>query len=130
MSTPTPSRLGTLLAQAPDKLSALIADEEGYGIPGAIPTVNFNPGDLRHSPHSEHNPDAPDAIGKIDNAQDGWSDLEEQLQRYAARGLTLQQAIYEFAPPEQNNSAAYLKFVCDGLGCTPDTLVSQALQIT
>jgi hypothetical protein len=118
-----------LLQQAPDKLDALIADEEGYGIPDALPTRDNNPGDLRHSPHSEHDPSAPDAIGKIDTSQHGWADLEEQLQRYAARGLTLQQAIYEFAPPTENNSAAYLKFVCDGLGCTPDTTVAAALQI-
>jgi hypothetical protein len=125
-----PSRLSVLLAAAPDKLDALIADEEGYGIAGSLPTRDNNPGDLRHSPHSEHDPDAPDAIGKIDTPQDGWADLEEKLQRYAQRGLTLQQAIYEFAPPSENNSAAYLKFVCDGLGCSPDTPVSQALSIT
>jgi hypothetical protein len=124
-----PSRLSILLQQAPDKLDALIADEEGYGIPGAIPTTHFNPGDLRHSPHSSHDPSAPDAIGQIDTPADGWADLEEQLQRYAARGLTLQQAIYEFAPPNENNSSAYLNFVCDGLGCTPDTTVAAALQI-
>src|SRR5580700_1373747 len=95
MSANIPSRLATLMAQAPDKLDALIADEEGYGLPGTLPSRNNNPGDLRHSPHSSHDPAAPDAIGDIDTPQDGWTDLEEQLERYAARGLTLQQAIYE-----------------------------------
>jgi hypothetical protein len=111
------------------KLAALIAQEEGYDVPGSLPNRDNNPGDLRHSPHSFHSPDAPDAIGQIDTPQDGWDDLQRQLELYAQRGLTLQQAIYEFAPPVENNSAAYLKFVCDGLGCTPDTTVTAALQI-
>ena len=112
------------------KLAVLIAQEEGYGIPGSLPTRNNNPGDLRHSPHSFHSPDAPDAIGKIDTPEHGWEDLQDQLVKFANRNLTLQQAIYIFAPPTENDSAAYLKYVCDGLGCTPDTPVASALQIT
>lgn len=110
------------------KLARLIAQEEGYGIPRALPTRNNNPGDLRHSPHSTHTADAPDAVGKIDSPDDGWSDLERQLQRYAARGMTLRDAIYEFAPPEENDSARYLKFVCDGLGLPGTASVAEALQ--
>ena len=113
---------------APSKLASLIAQEEGYGIPGALPTRDNNPGDLRHSPHSFHTGD-PNAIGQIDNPQDGWADLQRQLQLFADRGLTLEQAIYEFAPPTENNSARYLQYVCDGLGCTPDMTVAQALLI-
>lgn len=114
--------------QPHSKLATLIAQEEGYGIPNALPTRNNNPGDLRHSPHSFHTGD-PDAIGKIDTPADGWADLQRQLELYASRGMTLQEAIYEFAPPSENNSAAYLKFVCDGLNCTPDTTVASALLV-
>ena len=57
------------------RLAELIAREEGFGLPGKIPTTHHNPGDLRHSPHSSHDPDAPNAIGEIDNDQDGWNDL-------------------------------------------------------
>jgi hypothetical protein len=110
------------------KLARLIAQEEGYGIPGSVPTRDNNPGDLRHSPHSDHLAGSPDAIGDIDNPVDGWADLERQLHLYAQRGLTLQQAIYEFAPPEENNSAQYLKFVCDGLGLPDSATVTEALQ--
>lgn len=111
------------------KLAELIAKEEGFGIPGALPTRNNNPGDLRHSPHSFHDPDAPDAIGKIDTITDGWADLERQLHRYAERGLTLAQAIYEFAPPSENNSGAYLAYVVNELGCQSDTPMADALKI-
>jgi hypothetical protein len=111
------------------RLAELIAQEEGYGIPGTVPTRDNNPGDLRHSAHSFHAPDAPDAIGQIDTPMDGWADLERQLQLYAQRGLTLAQAIYEFAPPSENDSAQYLNFIVNGLGLSSDTLVSVALQI-
>lgn len=112
------------------KLAQLIAQEEGYGIPGDVPTRDNNPGDLRHSPHSFHTLEAADAVGEIDTPADGWADLERQLELYAQRGLTLAQAIYEFAPPTENNSAAYLQFICVGLGCSADTPMTQALAIT
>ena len=122
------------------KLAELIAKEEGYGIPGSLPTRDNNPGDLRHSPHSFHTAAAPDAIGEIDNPEDGWSDLELELQFYAGLhpgdprnrpppGLTLEQAIYEFAPPSENDSVGYLNYVCTGLGVPASTLVSDALKI-
>jgi hypothetical protein len=112
------------------KLALLIAQEEGFDVPGSVPNRDNNPGDLRHSPHSFHNPGDPDGIGIIDSPADGWADLERQLQLFADRGLTLSQAIYEFAPPSENDSAQYLAYVVSGLGCTPDTLVSDALLIT
>ncbi len=110
------------------KLAHLIATEEGFGIPGALPTRDNNPGDLRHSPHSFHSGD-PNAIGQIPTAEEGWADLERQLQLFAHRGMTLAEAIYEFAPPNENNTESYLKYVCDGLGCSADTPVKDALQI-
>ena len=74
-----------------------------------MPYRDQNPGDLRHSPHSFHTAAAPDAIGQIVTVANGWADLERLLTLYAERGLTLRQAIYEFAPPGENNSAQYLR---------------------
>lgn len=123
------TRLAQLMAQAPDKLAALIADEEGFGLPGALPTRDHNPGDLRHSPHSDH-PGDHNGIGVIDTDQDGWADLERQLEIYAAHSMTLRSAVYAFAPPNENDSERYLEFICQGLGCSPDTPVAEALKIT
>src|ERR1700722_16126854 len=107
------------------RIAELIAREEGYGIPGDVPTRDNNPGDLRHSPHSYHLPGAPNAIGEIPPVAEGWEDLEHQLQLYAQRGMTLRQAIYEFAPPTENNPSAYLNYVVKGLGdISPDTLMT------
>lgn len=110
------------------KLAEAIAHEEGFFIPGSLPNRSNNPGDLRHSPHSFHNGD-PNAIGQIDTVQDGWADLERQLQIYANRGLTVAQCIFEYAPPTENNSAAYLAYVINYVGCDSDTLVSDALKV-
>lgn len=112
------------------KLAQLISKEEGYGKLGAIPTTHNNPGDLRHSPHSQHLSGNPDAIGQIDTPAHGWEDLERQLELYASRGLSLREMIVNYyAPDNENDSEAYLSYVCAGLGVSPDTPVSQALEI-
>lgn len=117
---------------AKTKLAQLMAKQEGFGIKGAIPTTRNNPTDLRHSPHSQHpgGPAHANDIGTIDTIEHGWDDAERQLRIYAQEGLTLQQMVYRFAPPsDHNNSAAYLNFVCMGLGMSPDTPVADALKI-
>lgn len=143
MSTPDPAPDGT------PKIERLIALEEGFYKPGSLPNRNHNPGDLRHSPHSFHSPDDLNAVGQIDNDADGWADMALEMKFYAglvpgdprnrpAPGMTVAQAIYEWAPPNENNSPAYLSFVLNGepkegisgLGCSSDTLLSEALTIT
>jgi hypothetical protein len=113
------------------RIAELIAQEEGYGIPGALPTRDHNPGDLRHSPHSFHSPTNPNAIGQIDDPQDGWDDLVGQLNDYVRDNpqITVSEAIYKWAPPTENDSAAYVSYVVSGLSCTEDTLLADALQI-
>lgn len=110
-------------------LARLIAKQEGFGIPGAIPTERDNPGDLRHAPHAAHNGIDPNAIGQEPTVDAGWADLERQLQLYADRNMTLRAAIYAFAPPTENDSETYLANVCAELHCTPDTLVADALKV-
>lgn len=109
------------------KLAVAIAHEEGFYIPGSVPNRDHNPGDLRHSPHSFHTADKPDAIGVIDNDSDGWNDLNRQLQIYAERGMTIQAMVYEYAPESENDSAAYLAYVCAYCNCSPQDLVSTVL---
>jgi hypothetical protein len=114
------------------KLAKLIAQEEGFGRPGAIPTIRHNPGDLRHSPHSEHpgGPAHANDIGTIDTDEHGWEDEERQLRIYASEGLTLRQMVALYAPPtDHNDTERYLHFVCSGLGLPPEALVSEALKI-
>jgi hypothetical protein len=112
------------------RLAQLISKEEGFGIPGAIPTVRNNPGDLRHAPNTSHDGEGSNDIGIEPNVEDGWADLERQLQLFADRGMTLRAVIYAFAPPSENDSEQYLNFICTGLGnVSPDMPVSEALRI-
>ena len=110
-------------------LADAIAHREGYGKPGAVPTRDNNPGDLRHSPHASHTGEGPNDIGIIDTPADGWADLERQLRLYADRGLTIADAIGQFAPPNENDTEDYLVFVCHYCGCAPTDLVSDVLGV-
>lgn len=137
------------------KLAQLITLEEGGWklfngklviVPGTLPARDNNPGDLRHSPHSQH-PGDPNAIGVIDTLADGIADLERQLQMDAVkyvshdpvtglpvtppRLMQLRDAIYSWAPPNENNSASYLEFVVNGFGgrVSTDTPLSAVLEI-
>lgn len=110
------------------KLARLIAQEEGFNVAGSLPQRDHNPGDLRHSPHSVHAGD-PNAIGQIDTVEDGWADLERQLELYARRGLTLAELVSQYAPPNENDTDRYLAFLCDGLGMSATDTVTKALEI-
>jgi len=109
------------------KLAQIISKMEGFGIPGAIPTIRHNPGDLRHAPHASHEGEGSNDIGIEDSDADGWADLERQLQLYAARGMSLRQMVAEYAPSNENDTARYLAFLCVGLFA--DTPVAEALKI-
>lgn len=117
-------------------LASLIAKREGFGIPGALPTRQNNPGDLMHAPGEIHPANAPNSIGSFDSIEAGWAALERQLQLFAARRIqpdnhlmTIQDMVYVYAPPSSNDTADYLNFVCEGLGCGPNTTVADALAI-
>lgn len=112
------------------KLALLISRQEGFGKPGTVPTRDNNPGDLRHSPHSSHAGEDPNAIGQIDTAVDGWEDLERQLMLDAQRGMTLRECIEAWAPASDGDDpGSYLQFVCEGLGMNPETPLTEALKV-
>lgn len=109
------------------KLARLIAQEEGFNVAGSLPQRSNNPGDLRHSPHSAHAGD-PNGIGRIDTPEDGWADLERQLQLDADRGYTLRQLVETYAPPSENDTERYLRDLCSGLGLPQYATVAEALE--
>lgn len=98
------------------RIAWLIAAREGFFLPGSQPARKDNPGDLRHAPHGSHAGEGANDIAIEDSVADGWADEERQLRLLAARGDTLQDAIYDWAPPSENDSAGYLAFVLEGLG--------------
>lgn len=117
---------------ATTRFCQLCASEEGFGRPGVIPTTHNNPMDLRHSPHSSHAGEGANDIGEIDTVADGWADAERQARIWANEGLTLQQAIEtRLAPPNENNSDAYLAYVLNGFhgAVYVDTPMTEVLKI-
>lgn len=112
------------------KFVKLVSQMEGFGKPGMIPTTHHNPMDLRHSPHSQHTSGNPEGIGEIDTDVHGWEDGERQARIWADRGLTLEEAVTMFlAPPNENDSKGYLRYVAGQLGVPPSTLMTEVLKI-
>lgn len=60
------------------RIAQAISVAEGYGIPGAIPTVRNNPGNIRDNSL----PGAP--VGTYQTAEDGWNALYRQVARMLA----------------------------------------------
>ena len=54
----------------------------------------------------------------------GWRAAHRQIEADQERGLTVSQFIGKFAPSNENNTSAYLAFVCKELHCTPSTALS------
>jgi hypothetical protein len=110
-------------------LARLVAQEEGFNVPGSVPARRHNPGDLRHSNHSSHEGEGSNDIGIIDNDADGWADLERQLQMDAERGMTLTEFVDTYAPASENDTHQYLDYLCNGLNLPATATVTQALEI-
>lgn len=62
------------------------------------------------------------------SAAAGWAELERQLQMKANRGLTLQAALSEWAPPIENDTAAYVRNVENWTGYAANTPLSNVLK--
>lgn len=54
----------------------------------------------------------------------GWRAAFRQIRTDQKRGLTLKQFIFKFAPPTENDTNAYLDFVCDELHVSWETPLS------
>lgn len=109
------------------KLAEAIAHEEGFYVQGSLPQRNHNPGDLRHGNGEVHPDNQPDAVGAFPNDAAGWAALERQLVLDSNRGWDIAQLINSYAPPSENNTAAYLAYVINYVGCDSDTPVSEVL---
>lgn len=66
---------------APSQFAAAIAQAEGYGVAGALPTRNNNPGDLKGWPGV---PADANGYSVFPTAQAGWNALQQQLDDIAA----------------------------------------------
>lgn len=92
-----------------EAIANAIASAEGFFVAGALPQRNNNPGDLRSAPWLTH-PVVTNGFWTANSIGAGVAGLLHQIALDIARGQSLQQLIYSWAPPSDgNNTANYLK---------------------
>jgi len=113
-----------------DKLCSAIAKEEGFFVAGALPARNNNPGDLRSAPWLV-NPAIEHGFWHARSTAEGIAGLYHQVALDIARGWTLRQLIFAWAPPSDNNrTEQYLKDVAGRLGISPDVALNTFLELS
>jgi hypothetical protein len=105
-----------------------MAKMEGFGVPGARPTKNNNPGDLEYGSFAKsHGATGTDGRFAIfPDVVTGYAAMRALLQvKYG--GMTLENALNIYAPPVENQTNLYLKDVCSFVGCQPTDLIDNLL---
>lgn len=110
-----------------DLLAQQIARLEGYTKTGTLADRQMNPGNLRFV-GQKGAVKGNKGFAKFKTHQDGWTALRGQIGLDASRGKTLQQFIYGYAPPSENNTAAYLNSVARAMKAKPSTRLSDLLR--
>jgi hypothetical protein len=113
-------------------LACAISTQEGWFVPGSIPSVRNNPGDLRFAHQvgatlPPGQPVNPPPIALFPSKSRGVAALFRQLWLQVSEGETVRQIIAQWAPPNENNTGAYLQDVLNWTGLPPDTPVLQLL---
>lgn len=63
-------------------------------------------------------------FARFDTPWHGWNAAHRQIGKDQVRGLTFAQFIGKFAPAVENDTSAYLQFICGQLKVTPGDLLS------
>ena len=104
-----------------------IARQEGFGVSGAIPTRDDNPGDIIWGRFAQAEGATEDGrYAKWTTAQDGFN-AERTLLVDDYLGLTVRQALNKWAPASDgNNVSAYETDVCSWTGMGPNEVLTSA----
>lgn len=119
-------------------LACAIGTQEGWFTPGTIPSILMNPGDLqfagqigacplRHGQYQPARPDRGRPIAAFKSVGLGVTALFRQLWLQVAEGQTVRQIIAQWAPPNENNTSAYLQDVLQWTGLPADVPVLELL---
>lgn len=106
------------------RMAQAIARAEGYGVPGAIPTLRNNPGNIRSTTQ-------PYEIRSYPSIQDGWEALYRQVARMLS-GSSLYPATWTIEQVAQRytGEATYMNWarnVASFLGVSTTTVFSKAV---
>jgi hypothetical protein len=114
-----------------------IAAFEGFGAnPRNRPTRNNNPGNLSHGPFTSSRGGRLEAIpdglqstprfAAFETVEAGWAALFDLLTtRY--KGFTVEELILTYAPAFENDTAMYVRYICEKVGCEPTTVIDDLL---
>ena len=106
-------------------LMASIGKMEGWGVAGSIASRNNNPGNLRSGLNQVGSENTVNGtFATFATPADGWTALQAQIDRQAGQGQTLRDFIYQYAPPNENNTSAYLNNLVSSLGVSADSSLS------
>jgi len=89
---------------------------------------NNNPGNIRDNGTNWQGRIGGDGAYVIfDTPENGIRAMTRVLMSYQARGIdTVREIIYTWAPPSENNTAAYMQAVASAMGVDPDTIITRA----
>jgi len=117
-----------------EAIANAIATAEGFFVNGALPQRNNNPGDLRSAPWLQHPVVAAD-FWHAPSVGAGVAGLLHQIALDVARGQSLRQLIYSWAPPSDgNNTANYLnetvrRLAAQGFTIDPEKPLQEYLEV-
>lgn len=101
-------------------IASTIQQVEGY-YPGTLAYTNNNPGNLVYVGQAGATPGA-GGFAKFPSYDAGLQALDDQIQLYAARGMTISQMMNTYAPASAgNNPTAYAQTIANSLGVDPNT---------
>lgn len=124
---PAPAPVGGALPDSvAQAIAGAISQQEGYGVPGATPTVNNNPGDLRN--WGGGYPTDSRGFTIFPDYATGYAALVTDIQNHAAANPdeSIEDWIATYAPASDgNNPAAYAAAVAAAVGVDPSTTFSQ-----
>lgn len=100
-------------------LANAMAQMEGVNVTGSLAQRNNNPGNLKFANQAGAIGQDSNGFAIFDSLADGQAALLNQLNLYADRGMTLEQAISTYAPSSENDTSNYLSFVSSQTGISP-----------
>ena len=118
-----------------EAIANAIATAEGFFVQGSLPERNNNPGDLRAAPWLLH-PVVGGGFWQASSVGAGVAGLLHQIALDIARGQSLRQLIYSWAPPSDgNNTANYLnetvrRLAAQGWIIDPEKPLQEYLEVT
>lgn len=108
-------------------LASAIATQEGFFRAGSLPFRDANPGDIRSAPWLQH-PAVIDGFWKAPSVESGIAGLYHQIALDIARGMSLRDLIYTWAPPSDGNKTeVYIHNVMEMTGISSMTVPLQNL---